>query len=592
MSENVTGTDSSKDLRPEGDIFRFSGGTRQLGAPRPLSLLPTGAGNDWNPFSVLPDNASGPHENPAPEDSNHGELTSAVLYSAKLKSNAPPDTKKRRTGTMNTAGGRSVNAASHEAARRMATWANIESIANPADADEDGWTPVTQRRRKVRTTNYTVILRPKQPIRMAALSPKLFIDAVRSEASKIRVTTGFKARVLHRSNTIAIDTSNPQLRDHLLKVESFPFGGETPILVQTYEPARRENARGVIHGVDESNAQTLQRMITCPPHRVLSARPMGSSGSILITFDGPTLPSHVLYDILEKRVFEYKPKVVVCSQCHDIGHKHDICPNQHRQRCEKCGRMKHGDDECNGETPECRNCKGSHIATDSCCPAARKATQNLRSKLQPPGTPPKHVPSRNTRPSRSRRRRRRHQKSTNAGNGSANTVAQQVAPKTPSPDQALTRRPKRPKDTNSKATTIAPASAAGPASTGIKSSAGGQPGEPRTSETPGTDQMETDFPPLPTRSAPQAEPNTDALVAAMRKNIGHNRKLPTTEPTTPAHREMTSSETPRLDEETLSVIREEIRRALAEAWPRFAEGFKNLISETIAQCLTPTVAPK
>ncbi|KAG0417910.1 hypothetical protein HPB47_005260 [Ixodes persulcatus] len=455
------------------------------------------------------DNASGPHESPAPEDSNHGELTSAVLYSAKLKSNAPPDTKKRRTGTMNTAGGRFVNAASHEAARRMATWANFGSIANPADADEDGWTPVTQRRRKVRTTNYTVILRPKQPIRMAALSPKLFIDAVRSEANKIRVTTGFKVRVLHRSNTIAIDTSNPQLRDHLLKVESFPFGGETPILVQTYEPARRENARGVIHGVDESNAQTLQRMITCPPHRVLSARPMGSSGSILITFDGPTLPSHVLYDILEKRVFEYKPKVVVYSQCHDIGHKHDICPNQHRQRCEN-----------------------------------------------------------------------------------ANTVAQQVAPKTPSPDQAPPRRPKRPKDTNSKATTIAPAPAAGPASTGIKSSAGGQPGEPRTSETPGTDQMETDFPPLPTRSAPQAEPNTDALVAAMRKNLWHNRKLPTTEPTTPAHREVTSSKTPRLDEETLSVIRKEVRRALAEAWPRFAEGFKNLISETIAQCLTPTVAPK
>ncbi|KAG0438862.1 hypothetical protein HPB47_016836 [Ixodes persulcatus] len=475
---------------------------------------------------------------------------------------------------MNAAGGRSVNAASHEAARRMATWANFESIANPADADEDGWTPVTQRRRKVRTTNYIVILRPKQSIRMAALSPRLFIDAVRSEANKIRVTTGFKVRVLHRSYTIAIDTSNPQLRDHLLKVESLPFGGETPILVQTYEPARRENARGVIHGVDESNAQTLQRMITCPPHRVLSARPMGSSGSILITFDGPTLPSLVLYDILEKRVFEYKPKVVLCSQCHDIGHKHDICPNQHRQRCKT-------------------KCKGSHIATDSCCPAARKATQNLRSKLQPPGTPPKHVPSRNTRPSRSRRRRRRHKKSTNAGNGSANTVAQQVAPKTPSPDQALTRRSKRPKDTNSKATSIAPAPAAGPASTGIKkSSAGGQPGEPRTSETRGTDQMETDFPPLPTRSAPQAELNTDALVAAMRKNIGHNRKLPTTEPTTPAHREVTSSKTPRLDEETLSVIREEFRRALAEAFPCFAEGFKNLISATIAQCLTPTVAPK
>lgn len=104
--------------------------------------------------------------------------------------------------------------------------------------------------------------------------------------------------------------------------------------------------------------------------------------------------------------------------------------------------------------------------------------------------------------------------------------------------------------------------------------------------------METDFPPLPIRSAPQAEPNTDVLVAAMRKNIWHNRKLPTTEPTTPAHREVTSSKTPRLDEETLSVIREEVRRALAEAWPRLVEGLLNLISDTIAQCLTPTVAPK
>lgn len=144
--------------------------------------------------------------------------------------------------------------------------------------------------------------------------------------------------------------------------------------MQAYTPARRDYARGIIHGIQEADPAKLLKLITCPTQRVLSARPLEKKGTVLVSFDGPAPPKQVFcYEVLEKKVFEYKPKVVICTQCHDIGHKYDICPNQHRIRCAKCGGPQHESETCPADKAVCKNCKGPHLATDQRCPARQQA---------------------------------------------------------------------------------------------------------------------------------------------------------------------------------------------------------------------------
>ncbi|CAN7990518.1 unnamed protein product, partial [Ixodes pacificus] len=63
------------------------------------------------------------------------------------------------------------------------------------------------------------------------------------------------------------------------------------------------------------------------------------------------------------------PRPVVCFNCHEIGHKSDVCPNK-TSRCDKCGHDHSKDSDCELQ-PKCHNCGGSHVATSNDCAKRR-----------------------------------------------------------------------------------------------------------------------------------------------------------------------------------------------------------------------------
>ncbi|KAH9384315.1 hypothetical protein HPB48_026308 [Haemaphysalis longicornis] len=161
---------------------------------------------------------------------------------------------------------------------------------------------------------------------------------------------------------------------------------QTNIPVQTYEPAPDNASRGVLHGLTGCDSSELHKRLQYETHRILAVRPMGRNGTVLVTFQGPTLPTAMTFGLGQVKVHPYKPRVPVCAVCHDIGHRKDVCPNTHRKRCTKCGGRQHDSssdlDTCSlTVTPVCKNCRGKHLATDPRCPARQAATQNLRAKL-------------------------------------------------------------------------------------------------------------------------------------------------------------------------------------------------------------------
>ncbi|KAH7970415.1 hypothetical protein HPB49_006718 [Dermacentor silvarum] len=100
---------------------------------------------------------------------------------------------------------------------------------------------------------------------------------------------------------------------------------------------------------------------------VQMARPMGKSGSVLITFASSRPPRYVKYWDFLKNFIPYEPRSVVCFRCHGFGHKQDVCPaenavcplcgSQHEEAPESCPQM---------DKKYCCNCeKEGHLAS---CP--------------------------------------------------------------------------------------------------------------------------------------------------------------------------------------------------------------------------------
>lgn len=245
-------------------------------------------------------------------------------------------------------------------------------------------TPVKKQPRGSGDKHYTIILRPRERVRMTDVSPKDIKTGVsKAIDSEFKYEKGYRIRIQEATNTIAVDTWQPYLVDHFLNLQTIPTPSKN-IPVHAYLAMTEDQVRGVIYGIDPTDAEeNLLPNLASTTHWILAARPMGrSSKTALITFEGKKIPRTITYYNCLMRVSPYRRRAMVCTHCHGIGHKEDICPNE--QRCPDCGREHVHEEEggCMGTTPQCKNCGGTHVATDSTCPKWREANKLLRRRVK------------------------------------------------------------------------------------------------------------------------------------------------------------------------------------------------------------------
>ena len=89
--------------------------------------------------------------------------------------------------------------------------------------------------------------------------------------------------------------------------------------------------------------------------------------TVMLTFDGQTLPQDIKLYFLLLRVDPYISQPKICYSCYRHGHVKNICKNP---RCLYCGEKPHDTGLiCPkiSNDPKCLNCNGPHWATDKSC---------------------------------------------------------------------------------------------------------------------------------------------------------------------------------------------------------------------------------
>lgn len=89
--------------------------------------------------------------------------------------------------------------------------------------------------------------------------------------------------------------------------------------------------------------------------------------SVVLTFEGQTLPKHIYAFYTSLIVEVYQLPTIQCRKCLRFGHIQKDCRSD--ARCYKCTKNHPGDD-CNlaPEKSSCLFCSGRHFATDKSCP--------------------------------------------------------------------------------------------------------------------------------------------------------------------------------------------------------------------------------
>ncbi|KAH7938465.1 hypothetical protein HPB49_023864 [Dermacentor silvarum] len=105
---------------------------------------------------------------------------------------------------------------------------------------------------------------------------------------------------------------------------------------------------------------------------LLAAQRMGSTDSILVTFEGSKIPFYIDYLRTDLHCRSYRQKVKACTKCRQLGHRQDVCPNVAICLCPKCGTP--DTPEGHSCTPTCIICNGAH---ETSFPETREAAEQL-----------------------------------------------------------------------------------------------------------------------------------------------------------------------------------------------------------------------
>ncbi|KAM7296531.1 hypothetical protein ISCGN_021689 [Ixodes scapularis] len=108
----------------------------------------------------------------------------------------------------------------------------------------------------------------------------------------------------------------------------------------TYVTAPDYSAKGVIHNIPSYDSPAgIERSLEQITPRVLQARRLGEAASVLIVFEGKSVPYYVNYRNTTYGCLLYRRKIEVCENCYKVGHRKDICPTPDDKRCSKCGTL-------------------------------------------------------------------------------------------------------------------------------------------------------------------------------------------------------------------------------------------------------------
>lgn len=102
--------------------------------------------------------------------------------------------------------------------------------------------------------------------------------------------------------------------------------------------------------------------------------------SVILTFNGTTLPSKIKLGWIQLDVRPYIPNPLRCFLCQHYNHPATRCPKKDLEPVCACGKPRHEGKPCT-EPFDCPNCHGPHLAFSRQCPQYIKEAQVERTRV-------------------------------------------------------------------------------------------------------------------------------------------------------------------------------------------------------------------
>lgn len=269
---------------------------------------------------------------------------------------------------------------------------------NAADNDDDDFTEVTYKRKRPRREPQPgkqklnehlkeVRIRPKSKTPMGEWKFEILSYLEKRLKIKRQEVT---LKYFPKSNTISVRTDSKEVLQKIMENYTYENVKGDKIEVSTYQAYWKKHTKGVIYDADiAGDAESLIDLVDSKQVPVVAARRMGNTKTVAITFEGEKLPRSILFNRYHAPLYPFKPKTIVCANCHRMGHKPDICVQD--PVCARCGRThpREGMDtdtsesECPDPKPYCQQCKKEgHLATDKNCATRMENNKKMRASIQ------------------------------------------------------------------------------------------------------------------------------------------------------------------------------------------------------------------
>ncbi|KAM7308108.1 hypothetical protein ISCGN_011742 [Ixodes scapularis] len=269
-------------------------------------------------------------------------------------------------------------------------------------SDDEKWTPVTYKRRKRVRVDPSLqahgAVRPRQRLFEYKVRPtnsqvsiKPYLQPLKTQCTMLRTTASFSMHLIDQANTISVRTDTEELAKMLSEITEIKVQGREALPVQVFRTFGTSYTKCIIYDIypkeQDPRDEVLNHELESEKVDIVAARRLGKSNTAVITFDGERIPRSIFYGKRYMRVFPHKHKAVTCRNCHRLGHKPDICPNQ--AVCPTCGTSHLADTDpakgpgCPDSTPYCQGCKKKgHLGTDRKCPTWSATNKRMREDIQ------------------------------------------------------------------------------------------------------------------------------------------------------------------------------------------------------------------
>ncbi|KAL1424104.1 hypothetical protein MTO96_003603 [Rhipicephalus appendiculatus] len=220
---------------------------------------------------------------------------------------------------------------------------------------------------KLLLADYKIIIRPQTAASLLRYGATELFKAVcaAAQVNPAEVVAEDQLRLHPTNNTALISTPSLDRAGRYIKLQVVKIG-QQEIQVFAYAPAPENSTKGILYHAcsDEDDTAILNELRArnkCIA--IVGARRLGKSRHIVTIFAGADRPDYVRYWGATYVVYPFRDRIEACYNCRKVGHRTDVCPQERKARCKRCGDETHATPEWGTKptcTARCIVCKGGH----------------------------------------------------------------------------------------------------------------------------------------------------------------------------------------------------------------------------------------